>query len=227
MSEQREKPVSTSRHETAAVSPHRLQALADGVFAIAMTLLVFDLSVPVATDRGDLGTTLGDMWPNFLGYLLSFFVLGVFWLIHHMLFDSIERYDTTLVWLNIAFLMFAAFVPFSTGLFAEHGATSITALVYGVDMLIVFDLGWAIWSYATHGYRLVSLDLDPALVQGGKSMGAIYSLIVVVPLLIAPVFPVVSFVLYGGIVAAFIGATVLGRWELVTVWPGRRAGATW
>lgn len=214
--------MSTPRDESTAVSPHRLQALADGVFAIAMTLLVFDLGVPVATEGRGLGRTLRDMWPEFLGYLLSFLVLGVFWLIHHMLFDSIKRYDTTLVWLNIVFLMFAAFIPFSTSLFGEYGATSITAIVYGLNMLVVFDLGWAIWFYATDRHRLVDAAVDPALIRGGRVMGGAYSLVMVPPLLIAFVFPVVSFSLYGVVVAAFIITTMLGRWELVTIWPPQR-----
>jgi uncharacterized membrane protein len=214
--------VSTPRNDGTAVSPHRLQALADGVFAIAMTLLVFDLSIPAATEDGGLGGALRDMWPEFLGYLLSFLVLGVFWLIHHMVFDSIKRYDTTLVWLNIVYLMFAAFIPFSTGLFGEHGATPITAIIYGLNMLVVFDLGWAIWSYATDRYRLVDTAIDPALIWGGRVMGAVYSLVMVPPILIAFAFPIVSFSLYGVVVAAFITATMLGRWELVAIWPARR-----
>ncbi len=213
--------MSTARYEGPPVSPQRLQALADGVFAIVMTLLVFELSVPtVATAEEDgLGTALREMWPEFLGYVLSFLVLGVFWLIHHMLFDAIKRYDTTLVWLNIVFLMVAAFVPFSTGLFGEHGATSVTAIVYGLNMLIVFDMGWAIWAYATGGHRLVDPDIDPDLVRGGRLMGGIYSLVMAPPLLLAFAFPKLSFALYGVIVAAFIAATMLGRWDVVTIWP--------
>lgn len=221
--------MNTPRHEDPAVSPQRLQALADGVFAIVMTLLVFELGVPLVADtrEGDgLGAALRDMWPEFLGYVLSFLVLGVFWLMHHMIFDAIKRYDTTLVWLNIVFLMFAAFIPFSTALFGEHGATTITAIVYGLNMLLVFDLGWAIWVYATSGYRLVEADLDPDLVHGGRVMGGVYTLIMVPPLLIAIAFPVVSFVLYGFVVAAFIVATMLGRGEVVTIWPTRSRAQT-
>ena len=217
--------MTTSRYEGPTVSPARLQALADGVFAIVMTLLVFDLSVPTveaAQDSAGLGPALRDMWQDFLGYVLSFLVLGVFWLIHHMLFDSIRRYDTTLIWLNVTFLMFAAFIPFSTALFGTHGATTLTAIVYGLNMLVLFDMGWAIWSYAAGNHRLVDSDVGEDLVRGGKAMGRIYSLVMLVPILMALAFPVVSFVLYATVVVTFIAATLLGRWEMVTVWPSSR-----
>ena len=123
-----------------------------------MTLLVLESSVPVVTEEGvALGELLLEMWPELLMYVLGFLVLGVYWLIHHMIFDAIERYDTTLAWLNITFLVFSVLIPFSTALVVEHGATTATALVYGLNML-------------------------------------------------AP------------IVLAFIGFTVAGRWETVTVW---------
>lgn len=187
-----------------------------------MTLLVLELGVPTveSAEADGLGNSLREMWPDFLAYVLSFLVLGVFWLIHHMLFDSIRWYDTTLVWLNIGFLLVAAFVPFATGLFATHGATTITAVIYGLNMLILFDLGWAIWSYVTGNHRLVDSDLDPELIRGGKTMGGVYSVLMMVPLATAFVFPGASFVLYGAIVVAFIFATMVGQWEVVAA--GRR-----
>ena len=96
-----------------------------------MTLLVFGLAVPLATDGQDLAAELAEMWPEFLIYVLSFLVLGVFWLVHHLIFDTVQRYDTTLIWLNIVFLMLASLVPFSTRLFIEHGAVTVIAVVYG------------------------------------------------------------------------------------------------
>ena len=213
------------RYETVAVSPHRLVALADGVFAIVMTLLVFQLAVPAASDAADnaaLWRELREMWPDFLIYGLSFLVLGVLWLIHHMLFDAIERYDTTLVWLNVLFLMFAALIPFSTALFGEHGLETVTALVYGVNMLAVFDTGWVIYRYDTAGGRLVRADYDQALERDASRMGAVYTGLMVVPLALALAAPLVSFLIYGGLVAAFIGFTLAGRWDVVVAAPGRR-----
>jgi len=204
------------------VPPERLQTLADGVFAIVMTLLVLELGVPVIAETSahkGLGQGLLEMWPKFLIYGLSFLILGIFWLIHHLIFDAINRYDTTLIWLNILFLMFVALIPFSTSLFGEYGAERITALVYGVNMLLIFNMGWALWSYATGKHRLVESDLDPDLVKGGKIMGLIYTLIMLPAIVISFFNPVLSFFIYGLMVLIIIFATVLGRSEMVMSWP--------
>jgi uncharacterized membrane protein len=210
------------RFETNGSSPERLQTLADGVFAIVMTLLVFRLGVPAADEisgNAELVEALGRMWPEFLIYVLSFLVLGVFWLIHHMIFESIGKTDTTLVWLNIVFLMFAALIPFTTALVGEHGAEPITALVYGLNMLLIFDMGWATFSYVTRNRRLQAGQPNAELERGARRMGLVYTLCMVPALAISFVSPTVAFVVYGTIVVAFIGFTVVGWWEVVTVWP--------
>jgi uncharacterized membrane protein len=211
-----------SQTDDPVIPPHRLVALGDGVFAIVMTLLVFQLGVPDVESGETLGEALVAMWPDFAVYALSFMVLGVFWVIHHVLFDLIERYDTTLIWLNLGFLMFAALIPFSTGLVAEFGPTTATAVVYGLNMLAVFGAGWAIFSYTTHGRRLVAPDLDVEIIRRGNAMGLAYMAVMVPTMAVSLVSPVASFVLYGLVVAANIIATVLGAGELVMLWPPRR-----
>jgi uncharacterized membrane protein len=199
-------------------SPERLQTLADGVFAIVMTLLVLELGVEgIAKTANNTGVVHGllEMWPKFLIYGLSFLILGIFWVIHHILFDAIRLYDTTLIWLNILFLMFVALIPFSTALFGEYGAMQITALIYGFNMLLIFNSGWAIWAYVTGKRRLVDEDLDSALVRGGSLMGLVYTIIMLSAISISFVNPVISFFIYGFIVVAFIIFTALGRQEIV------------
>lgn len=200
----------------------RLAALADGVFAIAMTLLVLELAVPVVDEEGGgLAERLVEMWPEFLMYGLGFLVLGVYWIIHHMVFENIERYDTTLAWLNIVYLMFAALIPFVTALVVQHGSTGATALAYGLNLLALFAMGWAMWTYATTGGRLTGDRVDPELARGASTMGLVYFAALLLSLALAWFVPLVSMVVYAVIVVAFIGFTVAGRWETVTVWRGR------
>jgi len=199
------------------VSAQRLTALADGVFSIAMTLLVLELAVPVVT-ADELAEALAEMWPELTMYVLSFLVLGVYWLIHHMIYDGIVRYDPTLVWLNIAYLMFAALVPFSTALVVEYGAITPTAVAYGVNLLLLFVMGWAMWTYATTGHRLVREDADDELAHGARTMGIAYSVTLLIAVAMAFIGPVASMIVYAAIVAAFIGFTIAGRWEAVTIW---------
>lgn len=205
--------------DTPTIPPQRLIALADGVFAIVMTLLVFQLAVPIAADTDRLGSALAEMWPEFLIYVLSFLVLGVFWLVHHLVFNPVERYDTTLIWLNILFLMLSSLVPFSTGLFIEHGAVTVTALVYGINMALVFATAWAIFAYATTGNRLASSDLAPEIARGGTRMGFVYMAVMLVAISVSLISPVAAFVLYGCFVVTIIVFTMVGRAEVVVILP--------
>ena len=215
-----------SRFETPKIGTDRLVTLTDGLFAIAMTILVLELAVPVVEhglSDGELGEMLLEMWPEFLIYGLSFLVLGMFWLMHHDIFDAVVHYAFALQWMNVAFLMFAALIPFSTALFGEHGATPETALVYGVNMLAITLSNWGMWTYAATGHRLVRPDLDPALIRAPSLMGRAYVVALLIPIALAFVSPLASFILYGLIVLGFFLATVSGRWEAAMVWrPARQ-----
>jgi len=203
-------------------SPDRLKALADGVFAIVMTLLVLELGVEEIAKTSankELIHGLLEMGPRFMIYGLSFLILGIFWVIHHAIFDAIKRSDTPLIWLNILFLMFVALIPFSTSLFGKFGAKQITALIYGVNMLLLFNLGWAIWAYATGKHRLVNSDLDPSLIRSASLMGLVYALIMIPAIGISFIKPIVSFYIYIFIVVVFIISTALGRWEIAMSLP--------
>jgi len=203
-------------------SPERLRTLADGVFAIVMTLLVLELSVPVVkglSSNSELLHKLAEMWPEFLIYGLSFLILGVFWVIHHSVYGDVQRYDTTLVWLNIVFLMFVSLIPFSTALVGKNGFITVTAVIYGINMLFLFNLGWATWTFITGKRKLVGEDYDPKIIKGGKLMGLVYTLIMVPAIGIAFINPTVSFIVYALFVLAFIFFTILGKGEVAMVMP--------
>jgi uncharacterized membrane protein len=199
------------------IPPERSKALADGVFAIVMTLLVLELAVPVVMTKGghdSLAHALLEMWPEFLFYFLSFLILGMYWLVHHMLFDVIIAYDSTLVWLNIFYLMFVSLIPFSTSLFGRYTSETVTTVIYGINLLLIFLMGFSIWTYATSKYRLVSKDLDPNLIKGGKIMGYVYFAILLSAIGLSFVSPLVSAIIYGAIAVLFISLTIGGRAEL-------------
>ena len=98
----------------------RILALSDGVFAIAITLLIIAIAIPATTSDADLPKALLSLWPRYLAYVLSFLVIARFWVTHHLAFRLINRYDATLVWLNLLLLMFVAFLPFPTAVLGEH-----------------------------------------------------------------------------------------------------------
>jgi uncharacterized membrane protein len=206
----------------ATSSPERLRTLADGVFAIVMTLLVLELGVPVVKElsgNAELLHKLAEMWPEFLIYGLSFMILGIFWVIHYTIYADVKRYDTTLVWLNILFLMFVSLIPFSTALVGKNGFIKVTAVIYGINMLLLFNLGWATFAFVTGRRRLVGENYDPNVIRGGKLMGLVYALIMIPAIAIAFVNPIVSFIIYGVFVLAFIVFTMLGKGEVAMVMP--------
>jgi uncharacterized membrane protein len=86
----------------------RIVSFSDAVMAIAITLIVVQISVPQVSDS-EIGAALSDGWPEYISFLLSFWVIGIYWFWHHVMFRSIVRYDTVFIWLNLLFLLCVAF----------------------------------------------------------------------------------------------------------------------
>ena len=152
----------------AVFAPNRLEALIDGVFAIVMTLLVLDITIPEIAQpslQAELPRRLLELWPKLYSYSLSFIVLGLFWTFHHRSFHYIKRSDNGLIWLNILFLMFIALIPFSTSLIGEYRIEQLPMAIYAGNLLLVMVMRVIIWTYATGKYRLVDRDINPRLVN--------------------------------------------------------------
>ena len=127
----------------------RLETFADGVFAIAITLLVLGIRVPGATE--DLAQALGAQWPSFFAYAVSFLTIGIMWVQHHRLFTVIGRSNPSFAMINVVFLMFIAFVPYPTEVLAQHVNTpgwTLATFLYGGTMVAIAILFNAIWAYA-------------------------------------------------------------------------------
>src|SRR5689334_19247140 len=135
------------------MSTSRIEAFSDGVFAIAITLLVLEIKVPENTEHG-LGRALLDQWPSYASYLVSFFVIGIIWINHHAIFDHLERVDLSLLYLNLLLLLWVGLLPWPTsvlGTYMEHGGADerVAAIIYtGVMTLLGSSFG-ALWTYAT------------------------------------------------------------------------------
>ena len=152
-------------------TPNRLEALTDGVFAIVMTLLVLEISIPEIAQpslQAELPQRLLVLWPKLYSYVLSFLVLGILWTLHHRSFHSIKRSDNELVWLNIIFLMFVALIPFSTSLLGNYGTEEISLALYATNVLLALTMRLMIWIYATGKCRLVDSDINSKWVKLDK-----------------------------------------------------------
>lgn len=158
-----------NRNLSSFLSTNRLEAFSDGVFAVAITLLVLNLHVPdLATSvvSKELPHELFDLWPKLLIYMLSFVIVGIYWVAHHNTFHYIKRSDRNLLWINILLMMCIVFIPFPTALIGQYPEQQISVVIYAGTLVITGCTLQLLWWYATSNYRLVDREIDPQLVQG-------------------------------------------------------------
>ena len=130
----------------------RVEAFSDGVFAIAITLLILEIKVPHDVRPGGLGHALLQEWPSFLAFLASFFTIGVMWMNHHRLFTLIGAADDVLIGINLLLLLGITWVPFPTAVLAEHLTTPnnhVAGIVYGATFFVMSLVFQLLWQYAT------------------------------------------------------------------------------
>jgi len=129
----------------------RLIALSDGVIAIAITLLVLEITVPTVPAGSSLSILpelILKQWDEFVGYVLSFLVIGLYWVLHRHIFIHIEQHDRGLLWLNLLFLLLVAFVPYGTSMFTTYPNQFGISVYAGVLALTGFSLA-LLWGYAS------------------------------------------------------------------------------
>jgi uncharacterized membrane protein len=141
------------------VDRSRLEAFSDGVFAVAITLLAFNISVAGPGHGHSLAWQLGHLWPSFLAYLVSFFMVGIIWVNHHVVVQGIAVVDRTLLFLNLVLLLFVVLIPFATAAVAdyrlaadENGRVSM-ALYAAVFLGMSVGFG-SIFEWILHGERM-------------------------------------------------------------------------
>ena len=141
----------------------RAEAFSDGVFAIAITLLVLEISVPESA-FGDLWGGIADQWPSYLAYATSFITIGGIWLAHHGIFRRLRYANRQLMVINLLLLMGASFLPYPTKLMAEaiHNTDAVRAatIFYGGSLLAVSLLLGLIWTVAAHDRRMLRPEVS-------------------------------------------------------------------
>jgi len=142
----------------------RVEAFSDGVFAIAITLLILDVKVPAKVGPGNLGRVLLEEWPMFLAFLTSFFTIGVMWMNHHRLFTLIHAVDDSLVALNLLLLLGITWIPFPTALLATHlrasGNDRMAALIYSATFFVMAIFFRVLWSYARRTPGVIPVEKE-------------------------------------------------------------------
>ena len=146
----------------------RIDALSDGVFAIVITLLVLELKVPEIESHlvsEQLLVALLGIFPRALSHVVSFFVLGIYWVGHHNMFLLIQRHNRVLLWLNILFLLSVASMPFPTGLLVQYNQERWAIILYALTLVAAGLTLSLIWWYATTNRRLVNPEMTQEFVS--------------------------------------------------------------
>lgn len=187
------------RHPAATQRTARLEAFTDGVFAIAATLLVLDLtthSLGEVTSDAAMWSALGDMSYLFLNFALSFVLLCLLWMVHVQQFEHIARVDSTMVWLNNARLLFVVLVPFATNLTTEYSSFLAGRLAMPVTFLLAIFFSWLQWQWAVRRREVMLPDMSEtdAAAYGRASLSAL--LIAVAVTVLAPWVGSAAFLLF-------------------------------
>ena len=151
------------------LSTSRIEFFSDGVFAIAITLLIIEIKVPhLQHGAGDLGAALSNLWSHYFAYILSFLMIGIYWVNHHYLFGLFKRTNHIFGLLNVFFLMCIAFVPFPTAVLGEYLTDEhnrhAAVVFYALGLALPGFAWFLIWFYASQNFRLIDENLNPAFV---------------------------------------------------------------
>jgi uncharacterized membrane protein len=157
----------------------RIVAFSDGVFSIAITLLVLDLKLPEHLADGEVWSHLLDQREQFLAYGISFAVIARFWLVHHSFFSEVRAFDSRLIGLNMLYLGFLVLIPFSSQVLGEYGGTLPAVVVYSANLACVVLIGqWMAWDARRSGLATTDAQTEKeglvrALFIAGVFLGSI------------------------------------------------------
>ncbi|TMD54889.1 MAG: DUF1211 domain-containing protein [Chloroflexi bacterium] len=184
------------------MSKNRVEAFSDGVFAVAITILVFNLQVPSGLAHGALWSTLGALWPSYATYIASFLTIGVMWMNHHGVFRRLRAVDRNLQLLNLLLLLTVVFVPFPTALlgrFIPAGGddAAAAATLYALTSIGIGASFSSIWIYALYRPELLAPGLDPDLVRRRLPLFSAGPVVYLACLVVAHYSPILVAVLCG------------------------------
>lgn len=184
----------------------RLEAFSDGVFAIVITLLILDIKIP-AVQPPELPAALVNILPQLLVYILSFFIVGLYWHLHHQVAAQLKLIDGAFIWLNLVWILFVSVLPFPTALLGRYPLQPLPLTIYGVNLILVNVTGFVILAYSRYRPELRIKPMSAADLRA-----------------IAPIYVAVNS-LYGVAIGAawFFPWLSYGIYFLVLVWVTARA----
>ena len=192
------------------LSTSRVEAFSDGVFAIAITLLIIEIKVPSHDDlkNQSLLHYIGQQWPKYFAHVLSFIIIGIYWANHHYLFRLFKKTDHVFNLLNVFFLMAIAFLPYPTGVLGDYIITAIhakSAVSFYSFALCLPAAAWlSIWVYAKHKKRIIDQRLTDKFLNSLTKQFIISNLLYLFAFFISLVNPMVSISICVGLTLLYL-----------------------
>lgn len=179
----------------------RTENFSDAVFAIVITLLVLEIKIPEGVDYEHLPFAIvHHVMPSIAAYLMSFIIIGHYWMYHHQAFEHVIRLNGALLWLNILFLMTVCFIPFPTTLLGHYPGKALPIIMYGGTLIACNMIGIVMLNYARKKTGIIDSNFSlnymrynlPVFI-GGNTLYAL-------AMILAPYYPLISYCIYGGVV---------------------------
>jgi uncharacterized membrane protein len=192
------------------LTTNRIEAFSDGVFAIAITLLILEIRLPTQAEasHASVAASLLAIWPSYFAYIFSFVTIGIYWVNHHYIFRIYQRTNHVFNLLNVFFLMCISFLPFPTEVLGSHlldvseQRTTIAFYVFG---LFLPTLPWFLmWLYGSSNYRLIDVNLSPRFVRHLTRQYVLSSVIYLVALIITLIQPLVGLAIAVGLTFLYL-----------------------
>jgi len=182
------------------MNKQRLEAFTDGVYAIVITLLILDIRIP-EVHPATLGSALVRMLPQAFTYVLSFFVVGLYWIANHRVALNVKQIDGTLIWLNLVWLLFVSVMPFPTSLLGRYPLQGVPIAIYGVDLILTNLTGLFISIYLMKHSELCVRAISPQTLRDQIPAYAIPNGVYGVAIGLGWILPWLSYVLYALVLA--------------------------
>jgi uncharacterized membrane protein len=185
------------KREENEVEFSRIVAFSDGVFSIAITLLVLELKLPEGLASGEIWSALGDQREQFLAYGISFAVIARFWLVHHSFFSEVKAFDSRLIGLNMLYLGFIVLIPFSSQVLGEYGGQLPAVVVYSANLTAVVLVGQGMaWDARRAGLARADAQTERESLVRSMFIAGVFLLSIVVALFDASIAPYMWLLLF-------------------------------
>jgi len=177
------------------LNKQRLEAFSDGVFAIVITLLILDIRIPEVQPQA-LPAALVTILPQLLTYVLSFFIVGLYWHLHHQVAAQVKQIDGAFIWLNLVWLLFVSVLPFPTALLGRYPLQPIPLTIYGINLILVNVTGFVILVYFKNHPELRFQPMSSAELRATAPIYVAVNSLYAIAIGAAWIFPWLSYGIY-------------------------------